>query len=138
MDDSDEDIPRLPRPYDALTVAVDLQNVVTRGERLLVPDVRIHTGVMSTCLPADLLDSLHITREQVVQVERPDGQILERAIGAAILTIVGRSTVDNIIFGEPGDAIVIGWRALTGLNLEVDNESGHLVDRGPIPAASVY
>lgn len=45
------------------------------------------------------------------------------------------ATVDEVVFGEPGDLVLLGSRTLEGLNLRVDPVSKRLVDAGPAPAA---
>lgn len=44
---------------------------------------------------------------------------------------------EDVVLCESGDEVVIGWHASSGFNLRVDEESGRLVDAGPIPAAAV-
>jgi hypothetical protein len=72
-----------------------------------------------------------------MDVEKPNGDMSRRRVGSAIITIGNRSTIDDVVFAEPGDAMIIGWRTLSGLNLEPDGSGQSLVDRGPIPAAAV-
>lgn len=46
-----------------------------------------------------------------------------------------RITLDEVVFGEPGDLVLLGARSLQGLNLRVDPATRQLVDAGPAPAA---
>ena len=48
----------------------------------------------------------------------------------------GTSTSDDVVFGEPGDMVLLGARSLEGLNLRVDPVTKTLVDAGPAPAAA--
>jgi hypothetical protein len=89
---------------------------------------------MLTWLPFDALASAGIKPERTRELERRDGSIFTRSTVPALLHVASRSTIDDIIFCEAGDEPKIGWRALSGLNLRVD-DNGHLVDSGPIPAA---
>ena len=43
--------------------------------------------------------------------------------------------LDEVVFGEPGDLVLLGARSLEGLNLLVDPHRKVLVDAGPAPAA---
>lgn len=43
---------------------------------------------------------------------------------------------DDVVFGEPGDLMLLGARSLEGLNLRVDPVTRQLVDAGPVPAAA--
>jgi hypothetical protein len=49
---------------------------------------------------------------------------------------VGRHfTIDEVVFAEPGDLLLLGARTLEGLNLTVDSRRKRLVAAGPLPAA---
>jgi hypothetical protein len=63
------------------------------------------------------------------------GTILERSTGFAIVHAGGTRTVDEVVFGEPGDMVLLGARSLEGLNFRVDPILKRLVDAGPAPAA---
>jgi hypothetical protein len=45
-------------------------------------------------------------------------------------------TIDEVVFGEPGDLVLLGARSLEGLNLRVDPVHKMLIDAGPAPAAA--
>jgi hypothetical protein len=66
---------------------------------------------------------------------QPDGSVLARWAGAVLVHAGGTSTNDEVVFGEPGDLVLLGARSLEGLNLKVDPLSMRLVDAGPAPAA---
>ena len=59
------------------------------------------------------------------------------SIGLALLHVAGKSTGDDVVFGEPGDLILLGSRTLEGLNFRIDPLIKQLVDAGPAPAAVV-
>jgi hypothetical protein len=40
-----------------------------------------------------------------------------------------------VVFGEPGDLVLIGSRTLEGLNVRIDPVAKQLVDAGPAPVA---
>ena len=69
------------------------------------------------------------------------GSFLIRSVlvdtGAAILYASGASTADEVIFGEPGDLVLLGSRSLEGLNLRIDPVAKRLSDAGPMPLAVV-
>ena len=56
-----------------------------------------------------------------------NGQHITRNVGFAIVRVGERFTVDEVVFAEEGDLLLLGARALVGLNLAVDSE--------PFPAA---
>jgi len=41
-----------------------------------------------------------------------------------------------VVFGEPGDLVLLGSRTLEGLNYRIDVVTKRLVDAGPAPAAA--
>jgi hypothetical protein len=54
----------------------------------------------------------------------------------AIVHVAGRTAVEHVVFGDPGDIVLIGSRCLEGLNLRIDWQRKQLVDAGPIIAAA--
>jgi len=62
-----------------------------------------------------------------------DGTVLQRWTGPAFVYAAGRTTTDEVVFGDPGDLVLLGARSLEGLNLRVDPLRKRLVDAGPGP-----
>ena len=114
---------------------VELENPAQSGERRLVSNVLVGTGSELSWIPAPVLESLGIKRFKLWRFRQADGTALERWAGAAILYAGGTLTLDEVVFGEPGDMILLGARTLEGLNLLVDPHRKVLVDAGPAPAA---
>ena len=56
--------------------------------------------------------------------------------GTVLIGVAGRQTVDELVFGQPGDLVLLGWHTLSGLNFRLDPVTGQLVDAGPAPAAA--
>lgn len=65
------------------------------------------------------------------------GQEITRPIGFAILHVGEAVTIDEVVFGEPGDLDILGARTLEGMNLRVDPREKKLVAGGPILAAQM-
>lgn len=61
-----------------------------------------------------------------------------RSVGFAIVRVEGRFTVDEVVFAEDGDLLLLGARTLEGLNLTVDPAAKKLVAAGPLPAARAW
>ena len=114
---------------------VELENPAQSGERRLVSNVLVDTRSELSWIPAPVLESLGIKRFKLWRFRQADGTALERWAGAAILYAGGTLTLDEVVFGEPGDLILLGARTLEGLNLLVDPHRKVLVDAGPAPAA---
>lgn len=65
------------------------------------------------------------------------GTVITRSIGFAIIHIDKYFTIDEVVFAEKGDLVLLGARTLEGLNLLVSLTKKKLVAAGPIPAATV-
>ena len=65
-----------------------------------------------------------------------NGQHITRSVGFAIIRLDKFFTIDEIVFAEPGDLLLLGARTLEGLNLTIDPAGKKLVAAGPLPAAS--
>ncbi len=64
-----------------------------------------------------------------------NGQRITRSVGFAIIRIGKAFTVDEVVFAERGDLLLLGARSLEGLNLTVDSRRKRLVAAGPLLAA---
>ena len=93
------------------------------------------TGIELTWIPRPVLDALGVTAERRYQFVVADGRMLERDVGYAIVHVEGAATVDDVVFAEAGDLVLLGARSLEGLNLRIDSRSRRLVGAGPIVAA---
>ncbi|MBI2072000.1 MAG: hypothetical protein HYT81_03000 [Gemmatimonadetes bacterium] len=73
---------------------------------------------------------------KVWHFRQADGTVLSRWTGGVSLHLAGVRTLDEVVFGEPGDLVLLGSCSLEGLNLRVDPLSKRLIDAGPAPAAA--
>ena len=118
-------------------VDMEVENPSRPGERRTVRSALVDTGAELSWVPAPVLESIGIERYKQWRFRQADGTILERWAGAAFLHVAGNRTTDDVIFGEPGDLVLLGSRTLEGLNFRVEPVTRQLVDAGPIPAAAV-
>ena len=114
---------------------IKIENPLKRGELRELPDTLVDTGAELTWAPRAVLEELGITRQKQLGFRTADGRAVYRDIGYAIVHAGGTETIDEVVFAEPGDMILLGARSLEGLNLRVDPRSKQLVDAGPIVAA---
>jgi predicted aspartyl protease len=119
-----------------LRTDVELENPADPGLRTRVEALLVDTGSELTWVPSPLLESLGITRVKHPRFRQATGQIVERWTGGATVFAAGTRTIDDIVFGEPGDPSLLGARTLEGLNVVVDPVSRRLVDAGAMPAAA--
>jgi predicted aspartyl protease len=99
--------------------------------------VLVAADAVLSWVPADALESVGIERYDQRSFRRADGTVVKRWVGAASIYVDGKGTSDDIVFGEAGEVVLLGWRTLEGLNLRVDPVTKQLVDAGPAPAAVV-
>lgn len=116
-------------------VDVEVENPLRPGERRVLRAVLVDTGAELSWFPTDVLESLGIERRKLSQFRQADGTVLARSTGPASLYLAGTWTVDEVVFGQPGDLVILGSRSLEGLNLRIDPVRKQLVDAGPAPVA---
>jgi len=64
-----------------------------------------------------------------------NGTEITRSVGFVLIYVDKFFTVDEVVFAEPGDLLLLGARTLEGFNARVDSKSKKLVAAGPIVAA---
>ena len=117
-------------------VDVEIENPGRPGQRRIVRAALVDTGAELSWIPSTILESLGIRPFKTWRFRQADGTILERPVGLALLHLAGKSTGDDVVFGEAGDLVLLGSRTLEGLNFRVEPLSKQLVDAGPAPAAA--
>lgn len=117
-------------------VNIEIENPVRPGERRALTSVLVDTGAELSWFPASVLESLAIERYKKLRFRQADGTILERWVGPAFVHVSGTKATDDVVFGEPGDLVLLGAHTLEGLNLRIDPVTRQLVDAGPAPAAA--
>jgi len=116
-------------------IDIELENPAHPGEKRSLKSVLVQTGAMLSWAPAELLETLGVERGETWRFRQADGTVLERRSGAVWVYVAGRRTVDEVVFGEPGDLVLLGARTLDGLNFRVDVTTMRLMDAGTAPAA---
>jgi predicted aspartyl protease len=113
-----------------------IENHVERKKSVRIAKLLVDTGSEHTWLPEYVLDKIGVKREKKdVSFMMANGTIVTRSIGFAIVHVDKYFTIDEVVFAEKGDLVLLGARTLEGLNLTVNTRSKKLVAAGPIPAA---
>src|ERR1051325_6724800 len=113
-----------------------IENVRDPSQIATLDNALVDTGSEFTWIPEKTLESLGIRREKKdVAFLMANGQTITRSMGFAVVHVDSAFTVDEVVFGEPGDQLLLGARSLEGLNLTVDATRKRLVAAGPFPAA---
>jgi predicted aspartyl protease len=117
-------------------VDLEIENPARPGEKRLVRSVPVDTGAELSWVPAGVLESLGVQRNNQWRFRQASGTVLERWTGSVSVYLAGKRVADEVVFGEPGDLILMGSRTLEGFNLRVEPVTKRLVDAGPAPAAA--
>lgn len=82
------------------------------------------------------VERIGVNREKKdVSFMMANGQEITRTVGFVIIRVDKYFTVDEVVFGEPGDQSLLGARTLEGFNASVDPKRKKLVASGPLSAA---
>jgi predicted aspartyl protease len=117
-------------------VDVEIENPAHLGEKRALRSVLVDTGAELSWVPKKVLESLGVERNRKWYFRQADGTVLERWTGIVVIGVAGKRTGDDVVFGEPGDLVLLGSRTLEGLNVRVDPVTKQLLDAGPAPAAA--
>ena len=104
----------------------------------MVPKLLVDSGSELSWIPEAALTQAGIgVAKKDVAFLMANGQTITRSAGYAILRASGFETVDEVVFGQPGDLSLLGSRTLEGFGAAVDPARKRLVAAGPFPAAPV-
>ena len=119
------------------TLRIDAELASLRQPRVFhaAPGMLVDAGFESTWIPRALLEDAGVRRAKELAFRKANGEIVERSVGFAILRAGGFETVDEVVFGEPGDVALLGARTLLGFGARIDARAKRLVPCGPHPAA---
>lgn len=108
------------------------------AEPVSIDDVLVDTGAELSWFPADVMSRAGVTREKQGQrLQMANGEELTRDIGFARVWCQEFHTVDEVVFGQPGDLTLLGAHTLEGFNAVIDPAHRKLVAAGPIIAAPI-
>lgn len=121
---------------DPLHTTCRVENHVDRSKSVRIAKLLVDTGSECTWIPAAKLEKIGVKREKKdVRFTMANGEVVTRNVGFAILRVGRNFTIDEVVFAEPGDLLLLGARTLEGLNLTVDPARRKPVAAGPLPAA---
>ena len=113
-----------------------IENPSDRTRSALLEKVLVDTGSEFTWVSEKTLERIGIRQEKKdVGFVLANGEQVTRSVGFAIIRLDKYFTIDEVVFAEPGDLMLLGARTLEGLNLTVDPRRRRLVAAGPVPAA---
>src|SRR6185369_9731412 len=114
-----------------------IKNHVNRAKAVEIPRLMVDTGSEATWIPRNLLEQIEVKPEKRQTFQMANGQWGYRDIGYAVVRVGQRETIDEIVFAEKGDYVLLGPRALEGLLLWVDPKNKKLIEIAAHPVAKV-
>ena len=118
------------------SIKCKVENISKRDKSEVIPKMLVDTGSEYTWVSTKTLENLGVEREKKdVSFMMANGQIITRSVGFAIVRYDKFFTVDEVVFAQKGDLLLLGARTLEGLSLMVDSRQKKLVASGPIPVA---
>lgn len=118
-------------------VEIEIENPLRPGIRRTLTSVLVDTGAELSWFPAAVLEQLGVERRKVWRFRQVNGSVLQRSTGYVLVYVAGTEAIDEVVFGEPSDIVLLGAHSLEGLNLRIEPVSKRLVDAGPAPAAAL-
>ena len=113
------------------------ENPSDRSKSVVVPKLLVDTGSEFTSVSERTLERIGIGREKKdVRFVLANGQEVTRSVGFAIIRLDKFFTIDEVVFGQPGDLQLLGAHTLEGLNLIIEPARRRLMAAGPLLAAS--
>ena len=113
-----------------------IENHTNRAKAVRIPKLLVDTGSEYTWVPAATLEKIGVAREKKdLRFVMANGEVITRSVGFAVIQVANSFTIDEVVFAEPGDLMLLSARTLEGLNLAVDSARKRRVASGPLPAA---
>jgi predicted aspartyl protease len=113
-----------------------VQNIRASKKPMQIRKLLVDTGSEYTWIDERELRAAGVTvRKKDIRFVMANGQTVTRSTGYAILRVGEFETVDEVVFGQPGDLKLLGARTLEGFPAVVDARRKRLVAAGPMPAA---
>ena len=99
-------------------------------------------AIVDTCseltwLPAPLLEGVGIKRVKRKDFTTATGLTVTRHVGYGLLRAAGFETVDEIVFGEAGDLVLLGARTMEGFSVMADPMHKRLVATTSVVVAAL-
>ena len=109
-----------------MRVAIVVVNLRT-GARSPEITALADTGATLTVIPGEILQRLEVPKLRTISLVLADGRRAERSVGDALVTVNGESVPSRVVFGDAGDAVLLGLTVLEQLGLAVDPVQRRLI-----------
>ncbi|MEM2616883.1 MAG: aspartyl protease family protein [Thermofilaceae archaeon] len=95
-------------------------------------ELLVDSGALHMSIPKEMLEALGIKPVRRGRYRTFEGKEVERAVGEALIELMGERRHVPVIFAEEGDAAVLGVITLEVFELNVNPLTGEL-ERAPYP-----
>jgi len=109
------------------TFSVRLQLANPTARRFEEVEAVVDAGSTFTAAPRELLDRLDVRPARRQRFRLANGQVVENDVGEALVCLEGLEGTTPVIFGEPGEPVLLGAVTLEELLLGVDPVAQRLV-----------
>src|SRR5262245_34128360 len=117
-------------------VSVIARNPKAEEQSTTPVEALVDTGSELTWLPAEVLRAAGITPRRRRIFATATRQRIEREVGFAIVAAEGFETIDEVVFAEPSDMVLLGVRTIEGFGVAVDNIAHRFVATTTIVASA--
>ena len=111
----------------AFYVACQVENHANRSQSTRIPRMLVDTGSEHTWVSVKTLHKIGVWKEKNLSFVMANDNTITRSAGFAILRLHNSFTIDEVVFAEPGDLILLGARTLEGWNLRVHPSQKNLL-----------
>jgi len=109
-------------------VSGEVAGVRSSARGVPVARMLVDTGSEFSWLPEAILKRAGVTiAKKDLTFVMANGKTITRSTGYAVLRAAGFETVDEVVFGQPGDLVLLGARTLEGFGADVDSRQRRLV-----------
>ena len=91
----------MPDDMGTFRVDVEIENPARPGERRALRSVLVDTGAELSWVPAEILESLGVERNNKWRFRQADGTILERWTGGVSVYVAGKRAADEVVLESP-------------------------------------
>ena len=120
----------------AFRVGCRVANIADSKKTATVDKLLVDTGSDYTWLPTRVLEKIGVKREKAdVVMIMANGRQIARDVGFVIIRTGKFFTVDEVVFAEPDDLLLLGARTLAGFNATVNAKQKKLIAAGLVLAA---
>jgi predicted aspartyl protease len=100
-------------------VRASVSSVVDR-RRATEVDMTVDSGAIYSVIPSPILRDMGVEPERTDTFWLADGRSVRRRIGHVRFALQGCDGISKVIFGQPGDAALLGALTLESLGLSLD------------------